>query len=388
MRLRRNLPHSRMASAAAVVGLLIAAVPAKATPLGSSQVVTPPQCPVTAAAPGADGIIRAFATCPLIAAMEPVGLDDVVLFIEGAGSEWRVERTLLHGRVLAVAVDGGTTFAAIASDRGLSVISRSSGGDISGLRVVDPLATNPDVSLVARGGRWWIVWAPSPIWGGPLFQARTLGGTGAPERITGTRSEDFQPSLLVDGSGAATLAWSHFQGYADAKSKNVGDPRYEIRLARWKSGRWRSNHFSPAAGKVNYAPSLAALSGRALVSFVSDRVVQVAEGRSFDGATFVKTPVGETGSCSALPSPLLAASDRRAAVAWSPCSDQIHPPHVMLSERTASGWPSAQAVPDSGATDVMTAPAGHVLIDVLYARRKLVLLTRSLFGMTLARTEE
>lgn len=162
------------------------------------------------AATGADGQVRGFMTVD--------AQHSRVSWFEGRGSRWRVEPTPYRGFVSAVAHDETGTYLLLHTrENALRIVKRLTSGQYTDGHELQsapdpPAAVSLKGDLVARDGRWWVVWGLRHAGAGQdmeLREASTFGGTSVRRQVTGSRAFDGSPTLALGGgrSPTAYLVW-------------------------------------------------------------------------------------------------------------------------------------------------------------------------------------
>jgi hypothetical protein len=151
-----------------------------------------------------------------------------IYYFEGAGTSWRSVRSRLHGRVLAVADDGGATWL-LYQNQGIYVTSRPhTGGMPAGTKVSSFAGTNPYPSgdIVAQSGRYWAVWTEQLVQNElapfKLFESKTIGAGDCTDPILKKQLtflagwNDDHPTMVLHpataGLSTAEMWWSRNDG--------------------------------------------------------------------------------------------------------------------------------------------------------------------------------
>ncbi|MFN2624580.1 MAG: hypothetical protein ABR520_00665 [Mycobacteriales bacterium] len=311
-------------------------VPAKAAPPTFAQAyIAPAGCVVADIAARGRATVVGFGTCA------PSGIALRIIFVEGTGGEWRQELSPYNGQVVAVADDGQTTFALIFDDAGLAVVGRRADGTYLSPRVVHSnFGVTPEADLVASAGQWWAVWT----YGGPLFQATTLGRTRATQQITYARTpgpshtlSDHDPFLQLS-DGTIWLAWSHLSRQDDDTGKTVGTGHYDLRVSTSsiRTARWSSVAAPISPNVFNRGPQIASLANHVAVAWEADLVPYFAD-RVY-GARFRRVRLGAS-ACDFAPYVRLVALRPRVNVAFNGCASESRSDRrIVVTTRTAARW--------------------------------------------------
>ena len=151
-----------------------------------------------------------------------------IYYFEGSGTSWRSVRSLLHGRVLAVADDGEATHL-LYQNAGIYVTKRPhTGGMPTGTKVSSFAGTNPYPSgdIVAQAGRYWAVWTEQLVQNElapfKLFEAKTIGAGDCTDPILRKQLSflagwnDDHPTIVLRpaaaGLSTAEVWWSRNDG--------------------------------------------------------------------------------------------------------------------------------------------------------------------------------
>lgn len=156
---------------------------------------------------GADGRVRGFMTVDFEQSR--------VSWFEGRGSRWRVEPTPYRGFVTATAHDETGTYLLLRTrENGLRIVKRLSSGQYTNGHELQappnpPAAVSLLGDLVARDGRWWVVWGLRHAGAQQdmeLMEASTFGGTFVRRQLTGSAAFDASPTLAL-GAGPSPTAY-------------------------------------------------------------------------------------------------------------------------------------------------------------------------------------
>jgi hypothetical protein len=136
-------------------------------------------------------------------------------FVQGSGASWSTASSPYGNNtdILAVAVDGTTTWFVTTSDSGTYIRRRSGSTYYTGIRLT-PKRVNPrEVGLVASGGKYHAVWAQENGAGGStLWEAHTLNSVLQPRRFYGSLTSgtaEHLPSLAYQSSShKVVVAWT------------------------------------------------------------------------------------------------------------------------------------------------------------------------------------
>jgi hypothetical protein len=151
-----------------------------------------------------------------------------IYYFEGSETSWRSIRSLLHGRVLAVADDGEATHL-LYQNRGIYVTKRPhTGGMPVGTKVSSFAGTNPYPSgdIVAQAGRYWAVWTEQLVQNElapfKLFESKTIGAGDTTDPILRKQLtflagwNDDHPTMVLRpataGLSTAEVWWSRNDG--------------------------------------------------------------------------------------------------------------------------------------------------------------------------------
>ncbi|MFI7542483.1 hypothetical protein [Actinoplanes sp. NPDC049599] len=383
---------------ASSLGFLVLTGPAAATPAagpGWSAAVTAldpgcqPDVSTAAATAGPDGRVHGFAgyvrgTCT----------DDPLWYFQGRAGRWAQARSPYHGDVLATAADSTGSWLLYLDSAGYDRVMlgrRTRAGGWAAPRTISTLRGSAvgsgvqGAALVARGGRWWAVWAqalPDPDSSSPatrLFQAGTLGGPRPARPITtppaGSQETNPALALLPGRAGGAVLVWAR-----DVRGAATGTQNDELRFATSApDGRWRATVSVPAGpGPAALHPVLSRAAGTTWLAWQrqgldpdgpADSAVLITPQPARPREPAVFTAAGGA--------PVIAAGPGRVDVAW-PSADRTG---IVLATRAGGGW-STQTVRLSNAARSLRPLA----ITAAGRTRTLVVQSRSAAGRIYAVT--
>lgn len=200
----------RVRFSALVVALLVAVPLTNAhavAPFGPVVHITPTYCQQSVSATSTSGTTRGYYICN----------GGPWRSFQGSGSSWTTAATPYGSNqgVLAVAVDGSITWQVTVDSTGTWIRSRIGSTYYGGRRLTTTKLRREDVTLVAAGGKYDVVWSQDggPSGGAQLWEAHTLGGTVLPRRFYGSTSSmnrEGYPSMAYQSSThKVVLAWTH-----------------------------------------------------------------------------------------------------------------------------------------------------------------------------------
>lgn len=373
---------------------LVAMTPAGALPrdssassFGPSELASPPSCPLVHAASSGDGSLHGFARCPAGDLVQYTGrdVDDVLLYVERVGSEWRHETSPYHGLVLDVADDGTATYVLSHTGRGLVLGVRDRRGTYAESAVLDNEGA-VQASIVARAGRWWAVWTAS----GPLYQAGSLFRHQARQRITVARTTTLQPDLALSPSGRVYLTWFKYLGFITDRASGRDLNKSEVRLGWSDNGRWESVRFTAGAGLYNHHPRVTTDSQHVYVTFVRDATPIVARSRTpSPRGSFEWRAYNTPGDCWNRINPRITSMGGRVLAGWTTCGTTSQPPSPTILEIEPGRWTGPTEVHGEGMADSLSSSGGRALLGVYRGPQgRATLLVTGVAGATFALDEQ